>query len=725
MAVSRILTLLGAFCFAAGCGGGGGGAALPTSDPGAGVYAGTILDNGVPVSGARVSIQGIEASAPTAADGTFVISSAELAQGSVPAANPGAGALGGGLEVSVLVESYEPLVAPVNVGAGQRLDLELFRSALEPTLSVNSPSGDRTFVVPNDCTDPRVLVEGFAHLQVPDNYRLDVIVVIDRSGSTGRDAFDVDGDEVVDSVLDAEIAATQCFLDELDYNITRVAIMQFNDRADVVQTFCDDLTVLSAALGDVGFSIGGTNYDAAFQLCRDTFVTLSTDDGAEEELPDEDSDPLPLPQKAVVFLSDGIPTSHGVPRDVSDSNLKQSADDREAAIASAGDLGDVTGARLFGYSFIPANDSNRPRTTLPHCVTKCGGGGYQNIPNMQQLAASLCNEPLVPVLDVKIRNTTLDTGFSVAELLTDGFFSELIPVTLSGPAGPTDPRHTVTNTLRVTLTAFAGTPLQQSVIEDITVRLISEDDHGSLTDEEVANVHAAPLPVIFLDELETPTGGSLGDNDLFNLLLSDYEDAIELYGVETFNAVDPTGGGATHVTLDINFVFKEACYNSDFGYIIFDPDDPPKDAKKALENVPLSQVLFNSGDFGTSCNVGSIPAGAASYQITVPTGVVVAFFITPNRTLAEYQANPKKKLKPLFTLSYLNPGGFDQVLTYRSVDGRTEPGASTTVVTPGLLTIFAFEDLTIARRYSDQDFSDVVFTLSSAIVARVDNLVCD
>lgn len=722
MSVSRILTLIGALCFAAGCGGGGGGAALPTSDPAAGIYAGTVVANGAPVAGARVSIQGIEATAKTGTDGTFMISSPELAQGAVPA---GPGAAPGFLEASVLVDGYDPLVVPVTVGAGQRLDLELVQSALEPTLSISSPTGDRTFVVPDGCTDPRVLVEGFAHLQTPDNYRLDIIVVIDRSGSTERDAFDVDGDDIVDSVLDAELAATECFLEGLDYQVTRVAIVQFNDTAEVVQDFSEDQAELIAALDDVDFSIGGTNYEAAFRKCNDTFVALSTNDDLEEELPDTDSDPLPTPHKAVVFLSDGIPTSHGVPLDTTDSNLTQSADDREAAILAAADLGEDTGAKLYGFSFIPANDSNRPRTTLPHCVTECGGGHYQNIPNMEQLATALCSEPLVPSLEVKIRNVTLDTEFFVTDLFSDGFFSELIPVTLSGPAGPTDPDHTVANTLRVTLTAFGGTALQQSVVEEVIVRLISESDLGSLTDDEVANAHAAPLPVVFLDELETPTGGSLGDDDLFNLLLSDYEDAIELYGVETFNVIDPAGGGAPTVTLDIEFIFKEACYNSDFGYIIVDPNDPPEDHRDALLTIPPTQVLFNSGTHSTACNVGAIPAGDASYQLTVPTGVVVAFFIIPNRTLAQYQANPNHRLKPLFTLSYLNPGGFDQVLTFRSVDGRTEPGASTTVLTPGPMTVFAFEDLSIAARRSDQDFSDVVFTLSSAVVGRVDTLVCD
>ncbi|HVR74061.1 MAG TPA: DUF4114 domain-containing protein [Planctomycetota bacterium] len=79
----------------------------------------------------------------------------------------------------------------------------------------------------------------------------------------------------------------------------------------------------------------------------------------------------------------------------------------------------------------------------------------------------------------------------------------------------------------------------------------------------------------------------------------------------------------------------------------------------------------------------------------------------------------------VFTLSSLNPGSFDEVLTFKSLAGRTVAGASTPVVTPGPLTIFAFEDISGATKGSDQDYDDVVFTVRSHLVARIDEMLCE
>jgi hypothetical protein len=102
---------------------------------------------------------------------------------------------------------------------------------------------------------------------------------------------------------------------------------------------------------------------------------------------------------------------------------------------------------------------------------------------------------------------------------------------------------------------------------------------------------------------------------------------------------------------------------------------------------------------------------------------VLAFFLIPNRTLQEYWQDPTAGPAPLFTLSGANPGGFDQVLTFRSDVGRTAEGSSREVVSPGPLVIFAFEDLSAAKQ-SDQDFTDVVFTVT-AVQGRLDALECE
>ncbi len=147
-------------------------------------------------------------------------------------------------------------------------------------------------------------------------------------------------------------------------------------------------------------------------------------------------------------------------------------------------------------------------------------------------------------------------------------------------------------------------------------------------------------------------------------------------------------------------------------------------AGNALAQATAANILFNSGDVGQgNCSLQSIQAGTAEFSVDLQDGEVLVFFILPNRTLAQYQANPKGKLKPLFTMPSLNPGDFDQVLTFRSLKGRTESGPSDIGVTGGPLSVLAFEDLAIANGSSDLDCTDVIFTVRN-VLGRVDALEC-
>jgi hypothetical protein len=63
-------------------------------------------------------------------------------------------------------------------------------------------------------------------------------------------------------------------------------------------------------------------------------------------------------------------------------------------------------------------------------------------------------------------------------------------------------------------------------------------------------------------------------------------------------------------------------------------------------------------------------------------------------------------------------------MSFRSLAGRTEPGASKKVVTPGPLVLFAFEDLSTTARTTDQDFNDLVFTVSAAAGSQPEGTTC-
>jgi hypothetical protein len=105
---------------------------------------------------------------------------------------------------------------------------------------------------------------------------------------------------------------------------------------------------------------------------------------------------------------------------------------------------------------------------------------------------------------------------------------------------------------------------------------------------------------------------------------------------------------------------------------------------RALESLrsDIVLVLFNTRSAGSpGCSGQSIAAGSARTSFTVPSGARVAFFLVPDRTLADFQSRPATGNHPLFTLSRLNPGNFDQSLTFRTGNGRTRPGPSVAVET--------------------------------------------
>jgi hypothetical protein len=573
-------------------------------------------------------------------------------------------------------------------------------------------------MLPRGCEEPRIDVMGFAGLGAREGHRLDVAIVLDCSGSTADPAFDVDGDGDIDSVLEAEAAAARCFVSGLDPTTTRVAVMVFNDEASRLVEFTSDLAMVETELANgLGGSAGGTNFEAAFWAAEDALLDLAALDAILHEAGEESAAPPPDPFRAVVFLTDGITTSHGVPRVSTDSNLTQSSADRSGAIEGARSLGAQTGAQLFAYSILPADERDRARTTLPHCVTACGGGSYQSVADLEDLEASLCGKPLASMLTLTVENRTAGGPVINVPLKEDGGFSVLVPVVMAGDRAADG---TYANTLLLTLTASLGS-FEQVTTQEVVVRVLDEEYYAQLEFDEIFNAQAASQPVAQAG-IRSPNGGQLGNDDLFQYLAgsrSEFEDAVELKGVETMMIA-----GDMPVEMTVDFVYKGGCYHSDVGYVVIDPARPPKKAAEALAGAGPANVFFNTGNVGLpSCNGESLAAGVSSHQVTVPAGGAVLFFVIPNRTLAQFQADPNS-VQPLFTMNKLNPGKFDQALTFRSLAGRTAPGPGGAVVTLGPMVIFAFEDIATASKNSDQDFNDLLFTVRLEGTARPEEASC-
>jgi hypothetical protein len=249
--------------------------------------------------------------------------------------------------------------------------------------------------------------------------------------------------------------------------------------------------------------------------------------------------------------------------------------------------------------------------------------------------------------------------------------------------------------------------MAMSVSRTVVVRFMDQSVYEALNENEIYTAQAAAGPVSSLG-VAKPSGGAVTAGTLRTFLGSEYEDAVQLLGVESLTALDGAGGTGP-VTVTVDLVYKAGCYASDIGYLVLDSNDMPSTAKEALMAASPAQVLFNAGSH-PGCSGQSIAAGTASRQFTVPGGSVIAFFVIPDETLAEYKQHPNK-VKPLVSIRSLNPGSFAQAVSFRSLNGRTRPGPSQALETPGPLVVVAFEDISIASRSSDSDFDDVVFTV--------------
>ncbi|MBN1443291.1 MAG: DUF4114 domain-containing protein, partial [Planctomycetes bacterium] len=474
---------------------------------------------------------------------------------------------------------------------------------------------------------------------------------------------------------------------------------------------------------------GGTNFEASFLKCEELFVRQDVEDrdDAEEAGPAEEGEEALAPErrKAVIFLSDGIPTAHGVPRDLADSNITQSAADREATIAAAEELGAATAAELYCYTIVTEDTDDTRFTTLPHCVAVSGGGRHVTVESAAQLDAEMCGESLVEVIEVTVENFTLGTGPVPARLKPGGYFAELVPVA-TGTGGALRE-----NEILVTATAFRESlSPPPATSESIVLKVVSRARSRNLGFGDVVDAQKAPAPVADMSYLESPMGSRIRDSDLYDFLVgaaaAEFEDAWQLFGLETFTTYDPEGTGAESFEIAVDMAFSEACYKSDIGYIVVDPDDLPASGAEALTDESYqAKVVFHSGDFNQeTCDLGSIAAGDARFLVEVPPGEVIVFFLLPNRRLDEYRSLPHRGNQPLFTLSALNPGGFAQTLAFVSDGGRTSPGPALDVVTPGPQLIVAFEDVEIASRKSDQDFSDIVLAVSSGVAPLYPGLLC-
>lgn len=623
-------------------------------------------DSNAPVEGARVSAGGIEAAALTDSTGAYRIESPYPFDEQV--------------EVAISHAGKEPYVATSSVlktpnALPHADDAQLKTAAGPQMLELTSPQNGATYQLNAACTK-QIDVTGIVSYADRDNVRTDLMITIDRSGSTSR-PFDA---EVTGSptIFEQEMAAAFELLDSLNPSVTRVSVMAFATSATTPTEFTTDYGAVRAALEairsegpeTIGTSTAATHYQAAMDAARTGFLTAPLTVQDSNSLENEEIETL----RAMVFLSDGIPTLPVAP------GASQEKGDIQASLAAAHSLAEVN-IKAFTYAVgIPSATANL--TTL-HSIATITGGAYQTLDNPEDVTDIVPSESLVHMGEVLVGN--LATG-DVRHVATspDGFFSLHIPV----QAGA--------QTLQITALDSEGIAAIQQEVVVTGVQGVDNTMPQGLATKTVAQ-----------QGVKTPTGGKLGDSDLYEYLISqekDYPDALESIGTEVWGVVGATGDTILHG----EYTYREACWNSDIGYLIVDPNDLAHSTRQAFAAASSQNLIFNTGSVTTNCNQQYIASGTsgAAFAINVPAGSAVVFFLVQNGRLADGQAGSKTVI---YTVSSLNPGGYDQVLSYYSEKGRQGKATTPQVV-------LAWEDMTLSCG-ADQDYDDVIFYLDGLVPA--------
>jgi hypothetical protein len=257
----------------------------------------------------------------------------------------------------------------------------------------------------------------------------DVAVVIDLSASTRlRSGVDVDENGVVgkaspeiredywgaaspellcddpgDTIAAAEIAAVRRLLKLLNPERTRVALIAFGDRAELVAPLVATRPQVEAALDELDKRhgwYGGTNYASALEVARDALLD-ARDDGK----PDR--------KRSILFLSDGYPT---LP--------PPEPNPGRAAIAAARAAG-AKDVRIHSFALGP--EAVRGRDVLD-LVSRLSDGSLTEIERPGEVLFHLPAVELSEVAELELANETSHQPGRAIRLLADGSFDGFVPL---------------------------------------------------------------------------------------------------------------------------------------------------------------------------------------------------------------------------------------------------------------------------------------------------------
>jgi hypothetical protein len=210
-------------------------------------------------------------------------------------------------------------------------------------------------------------------------------------------------DDPGDTIAAAEIMAVRRLLGLLNPERTRVSIVAFGDKAEVVAPLSATRAEVLAALDVLDKKhgwYGGTNYSAAIDASRQSLLAAPADPGRERK-------------RSVLFLSDGYPTlppPEPLP-------AKQ-------AIRAAREVG---GSDIRIHSFALGPEAARGRDVLD-LMSRLSQGSLTEIERPGEVLFHLPAVELSEVAEVKLENQTSGQPGRAIRLLADGSFDGFVPL---------------------------------------------------------------------------------------------------------------------------------------------------------------------------------------------------------------------------------------------------------------------------------------------------------
>jgi Mg-chelatase subunit ChlD len=354
------------------------------SEPAA--VSGQVVDeSGTPLPGVRVTWAGQEADDLSNDQGFWQIQALSTRAASD---SPATGYLEGFERTVSMIEQLDP--------DGAKLILQQQGSGHPGFIQVDAPGAQTQLRLLEQCEDPKALVTG--RLGGP----FDVVLAVDVSESMSQAL------PTGELPIDLVVQALTGLIGEFDFEQTTVAVMRFYGSADLVSPLTSDPIEALAAISNLEpHEMGTTNFELVMRQAAQLLDTTGRSGS----------------QKAIVLISDGVPTAHGFPTtELGQDVIGQDQQDIDAALSAAFNL---SSRQIAVHAVAIGEDAATSKLTTLPAIADITGGLYLALPNFNGLDELVELLSLQEIDDFEVID---ENGNAYAiDVAADGTFEAMIP----------------------------------------------------------------------------------------------------------------------------------------------------------------------------------------------------------------------------------------------------------------------------------------------------------